>query len=75
MDNEYEYGNEDTWHDSTVLDVETDRRGNVVAIWFRCQMIPFRQTVVDEARASEMTSHNEDLQLELHAVRLKVVNS
>lgn len=74
MDNVYEYGNEDTWHQSTKLDVEVDVHGNVVAVWFRCQMLPFEEHVVDNARANEMNSHNGELALEIQSVKLKVVD-
>lgn len=47
------YGDGGTIHNSTELDVET-YKGNVVAVWFRCQMLPFRQIDVDSARAEEM---------------------
>jgi hypothetical protein len=26
----------------------------VVAVWFRCQVLPFKQTAIDEHRATEM---------------------
>lgn len=48
------YGDGGTIHGSTELDVETDDIGNVVAVWFRCQMLPFEQRRVDSGRASEM---------------------
>lgn len=38
------YGDGGTIHDSSVLDVETNIVGDVVSVWFRCQMLPFRQT-------------------------------
>jgi hypothetical protein len=47
------YGNGGTIHGSTQLDVET-YRGTVVAVWFRCQLLPFRQREADQARAIEM---------------------
>lgn len=75
MDNVYEYGNDKTWHDSTAVDVETDRHGNVVAVWFRCQMIPFEQHIVDESRARDMIHATKGLSLKLQAVKLKVVDS
>src|SRR4030095_14529065 len=50
----YTYGDNRTIHQTQYLDIETDRRGGVVAVWFRCMSLPFRQTVVDENRADQM---------------------
>lgn len=36
------YGDGGTIHGSTWLDVEVDGDGQVVAVWFRCQMLPWR---------------------------------
>jgi hypothetical protein len=47
------YGDGGTIHSSGYLDVET-REGMVVAVWFRCQVLPFKQTAIDEHRATEM---------------------
>jgi hypothetical protein len=47
------YGDGGTIHDSTYLDVET-HNGEVVAVWFRCQMLPFRQIEESALRAAEM---------------------
>lgn len=74
MEEVYEYGNDGTWHDSTALDVETDSDGNVVGVWFRCQLIPFQQVLVGDERAAEMVKAFKDLSLELQAVKLKVVD-
>lgn len=48
------HGDGGTWHHTTDLTVETDTAGRVVAVWFRCQMLPFRQRTVDDARAAGM---------------------
>ena len=48
------YGDGGTIHDTGALDVEVDKKGNVVAVWFRCQMLPFRQEDVDKHRAKDM---------------------
>ncbi len=37
------YGHDRTIHRSGHLDVETDDNGNVVAVWFRCLSLPFKQ--------------------------------
>ena len=47
------YGGKGTIHNSGWLDVETFR-GTVVAVWFRCQPLPFEQTEVDGDRATAM---------------------
>lgn len=47
------YGDDGTIHRTTFLDVET-HNGVVVAVWFRCQAIAFKQCDVDADRAAEM---------------------
>ncbi len=47
------YGDGGTIHGTTHVDVET-RGGKVVAVWFRCAAIPFKQTKVEKSRAIEM---------------------
>jgi hypothetical protein len=49
------YGGTGTIHSTGHVDVET-RNGNVVAVWFRCSMLPFEQTKVGLDRAEEMLS-------------------
>lgn len=43
------YGDGGTIHDDTVIDVVT-RNGVVTEVWFRCQMLAFRQDDVGEYR-------------------------
>lgn len=50
------YGDGGTIHGTGHLDVEVDDAGQVVAVWFRCLMLPFKQTDVEPARAREMRS-------------------
>jgi len=50
------YGGSGTIHQNTSVDVETNKTGEVVAVWFRCQPIAFVQTVVDVSRSQEMKS-------------------
>lgn len=50
------YGDGTTIHHTGYLDVET-HEGEVVAVWFRCQMLPFQQVEVDGIRAPEMRHH------------------
>ncbi len=47
------YGHDKTIHQSKHLDVET-HNGKVVAVWFRCAVLPFEQIEVDESRAEIM---------------------
>lgn len=47
------YGGDKTIHRTGWLDIET-RNGEVVAVWFRCAMLPFRQTEIGKERAGEM---------------------
>jgi len=48
------YGHDGTIHDTKLVNVEVDKDGKVVSVWFRCCALPFDQTVVDESRANEM---------------------
>lgn len=66
------YGDGGTVHGSTVLDIET-RDGKVVAVWFRCQALPFGQVEVDRERAAEMESMYKSnwIPPEVHGVELK----
>lgn len=44
------YGDGGTIHGTTHLDVET-RNGEVVAVWFRCSLLPFEQHEINHERA------------------------
>lgn len=48
------YGDGGTVHHSGYVDVEVDDDGQVVAVWFRCQHLPFRQSRADQRRANDM---------------------
>lgn len=48
------YGRNGTIHGTEQLDVEIDAQGLVVAVWFRCQPLPFRQANVLNQRADDM---------------------
>lgn len=54
------YGDGGTIHASTDLDVETFG-DTVVAAWFRCQRLPFRQVPVQIDRASAMAVSSNEL--------------
>ena len=49
-----EYGWSDTIHRNGEVNVETDDNGVVVAVWFRCQPLPFTQSNHGEQRAADM---------------------
>ena len=48
------YGGDMTIHSGGEVNVELDDDGKVVSVWFRCQPLPFTQTVTDPRRADEM---------------------
>ncbi len=48
------YGHDRTIHRTKYVDVEVDKDGRVVAVWFRCMVLPFEQSDVDYDRAAEM---------------------
>jgi hypothetical protein len=48
------YGSDMTIHDNESLDVEVDEHGQVVAVWFRCQPLPFVQSRAGKERSSSM---------------------
>lgn len=48
------YGSEMTIHQTEGVNVELDEDGNVVAVWFRCQTLPFTQSVCSPQRADSM---------------------
>lgn len=50
----YVYGHNKTIHQTRYVDVETDPAGNVVAVWFRCLMLPFKQSRVNITRADSV---------------------
>ncbi len=48
------YGDDKTIHQSGYVDVELGPNGKVVAVWFRCAVVPFKETRVGRERADEM---------------------
>lgn len=66
------YGDGGTIHQTGHLDVET-HHGTVVAVWFRCQQLPFQQTEVDGERATEMEtlSHGEVREIRVTGIELR----
>jgi len=56
MQLEFRYGDDNTIHRTNHVDVEVDEYGKVVAVWFRCSLVPFEQVEVDVDRAKDMES-------------------
>ena len=48
------YGSDMTIHQTESVNVELDGDGNVVAVWFRCQPLPFTAHETDPRRAESM---------------------
>ena len=48
------YGDGGTIHNTTEVNVELDKNGKVVSVWFRCCPLKFTQRVVDDWRADDM---------------------
>lgn len=67
-----EYGGDRTIHHTEHLSVEVSASGEVVAVWFRCQMLPFKGSFADTGRARQMRSMyaNSDLP-SIHSVTLR----
>ena len=54
MNKTFKYGGNDTIHSNKSVDVEVDNRGRIVAVWFRCMRLKFRQSDVSDERAISM---------------------
>lgn len=48
------YGSDMTIHSGGEVNVELDHDGHVVAVWFRCQPLPFTESSTSKDRAKEM---------------------
>lgn len=57
------YGGSGTIHQTGYVDVET-RGGRVVAVWYRCRMLPFAQHEVERDRARAMDEQTVPGQIE-----------
>ncbi len=44
VEDENFYGGDKTWHSTGTVDVQLNENGDVVAVWFRCRMLPFTQS-------------------------------
>lgn len=55
---EYRYGDNHTFHNCGEVNIERDpKTGEVVAVWFRCMMLPFTDDVCDTIRAEELKTY------------------
>ena len=54
------YGDDGTIHRTGEVNVEVDKQGRVVSVWFRCSLLPFTQKMVDEGRAEDMRGIRQD---------------
>lgn len=53
------YGGDGTWHQTGHVDVQLNKKGEVVAVWFRCRMLPFRES--REYTADEIPTQGEGI--------------
>jgi hypothetical protein len=67
------YGHDGTIHGTQKVNVEVDKDGKVVSVWFRCMALPFDQTIVGYDRAEEMRTMSERVnsQFRLNAVDIE----
>lgn len=50
----FHYGDEATVHGNGEVNVEVDAHGRVVAVWFRCALLPFTQSNVGWDRVKSL---------------------
>jgi hypothetical protein len=69
----FNYGHDKTIHRTNILNVEVDKNGHVVSVWFRCMALPFDQTIVDDNRANEMRKMDKShvYKIEIHGIDIK----
>lgn len=66
------YGDGGTIHSTGEVNVELDKNGKVVSVWFRCALLPFTQHVVDDNRAKDMRrAYSENSIPEIRGLELK----
>lgn len=51
------YGNGGTIHHSGTIDIDVDKSGHVIQVWFRCRTLPFRVSFLDEYGDREPTGY------------------
>jgi len=55
------YGHGRTRHETQHVEVEVDKNGKVVAVWFRCMTLAFKQVDVSDTRAQSMAKAYEQV--------------
>ena len=65
------YGHDKTIHKTELLNIEVDKSGKIVSVWFRCLALPFDVTLVGDQRAEDMDSMYEGDIKSLIAVEVK----
>ena len=68
------YGHNKTIHGTQKVNVEVDKKGNVVSVWFRCMALPFDSRVVNDERAADMRRMSKDVnaKAKLNAVDIEI---
>jgi len=65
------YGGDGTYHETTDINVEL-YNGKVIAVWYRCQALPFTQNESGPHRAAEMEKMYKDYPMpEIRGLELK----
>ncbi len=54
------YGDDRTYHPSGEVNVEIGPGGHVVAVWFRCRMLPWTESRVDACRRADLRQADRD---------------
>lgn len=62
-ENEIKHYGEHTIHSTGHLDVEVDDEGNVIAIWYRCITLPFRQVNISNERKLSLSNSMPDISI------------
>ena len=67
------YGHNKTIHGTQLLNIEQDKNGKVVSVWFRCCALPFDITRVGKERSEEMSHMYKQVRnFKLNAVDIEV---
>lgn len=72
MTKKFIYGRNNTIHSTKFLHIETDWKGQVVSVWFRCLALPFKQVKVNRQRANEMReAYKKDMKIDIIGIEIK----
>lgn len=69
------YKKEQTIHQSGILDVEVDDYGSVVAVWYNCMQLPFKESTASPQRATEMVKATLKIDYEIVEIKTKKVDT